>query len=139
MPGVGCLNGRPLIADVTKTVLPATTGDDQPRPGTSIAHLTLAVFDQRSGNFASIARPSMCGPRNPGHSASGATTAVVATINAAFTARRAIEDTCTLAAYQGLVAEASSQSKLRLLFIGDICAARSASRTVRASFSHRCR
>src|SRR5688572_14137382 len=68
MPGLGSLNGRSLIADVTNTVLAATMGDDQPRPGTSTAHLTLTVFDHRSGSRASRARPSMPRPRNPGHS-----------------------------------------------------------------------
>src|SRR5436190_11824016 len=69
MPGDGCLNGLPLIADVRNTVVPATTGDDHPRPGTSIAHVTCSVFDHVSGSFASSARPLMPGPRNPGHDA----------------------------------------------------------------------
>src|SRR5687768_15026257 len=83
MPGVGSLKGRLLIADVTNTVLPATTGDDQPRPGTSIAHLTLAVFDHRSGRRTLKARPSMPGPRNPGHSGGGAIAAREAIVSAA--------------------------------------------------------
>src|SRR6188474_1364656 len=101
MPGVGCLNGRLLIADVTNTVLPETTGEDQPRPGTSIAHLTLVVFDHRSGRCAAIARPSMPGPRNPGHSGTGATAATAAAISPAPATRRIIHGIRTLAAYQG--------------------------------------
>ena len=99
MPGVGCLKGRLLIADVTNTVLPATTGDDQPRPGTSIAHLTLAVFDHRSGSRAPIARPSMPGPRNPGHSGGGGA-APTAIVRAAPRARRAMAGVCMEAGYR---------------------------------------
>src|SRR6187402_703659 len=101
MPGVGCLKGRLLIADVTNTVLPVTTGDDQPRPGTSITHLTLVVFDHRSARCAPMARPSMPGPRNPGHSGAGATAATAATVSPAPANRRAIHFICTLAGYQG--------------------------------------
>src|SRR4249919_3172409 len=96
MPGVGCLKGRLLIADVTNTVFPATTGDDQPRPGTSIAHLTFVVFDHRSGSRAAMARPSMPGPRNPGHSGGGASAATVTTANPAPRAWRANHRICTL-------------------------------------------
>ena|SRR6187399_2562899 len=69
MPGDGCLNGLPVMADVRNTVDPATIGEDQPRPGTSMAHFTCSVFDQVSGNFASGASPLMPGPRKPGHEA----------------------------------------------------------------------
>src|SRR6187401_889242 len=101
MPGVGCLKGRLLIADVTNTVLPATTGDEHPRPGTSIAHLTLVVFDHRSGSRAPRASPSMPGPRNPGHSGGGTAAATAATMNPATTARRTIHRMCTVGGYQG--------------------------------------
>src|SRR5580765_1673196 len=101
MPGVGCLKGRLLIAEVTNTVSPATIGDDQPRPGTSIAHLTLAVFDHRSGSRAPMARPSMPGPRNPGHSGGGAKPATAATVTPAPTAHRASHGIFTLAGYHG--------------------------------------
>src|ERR1051326_8711437 len=56
MPGDGCLKGLPLMADVRNRVLPATIGDDQPRPGTSMTHLTFFVFDHVSGSFASSAK-----------------------------------------------------------------------------------
>jgi hypothetical protein len=46
MPGVGCLKGRELMADVRKTVPFATIGDDHPWPGTSMLHLTCSVVDQ---------------------------------------------------------------------------------------------
>ena len=72
MPGDGYLNGLPLIADVRNTVVPATTGDDQPRPGTSIAQVTCSRFDHESGNVAPGANPLMPGPRNPGHDAGAA-------------------------------------------------------------------
>src|ERR1051326_6573046 len=72
MPGDGCLKGLPLMADVRNRVLPATIGDDQPRPGTSMTHLTFFVFDHVSGSFASSASPLMSGPRNPGQAAGGA-------------------------------------------------------------------
>src|SRR6187455_2585370 len=98
MPGVGCLKARLLIADVTNTVLPATIGDDQPRPGTSIAHFTFVVFDHRSGSRAPIARPSMPGPRKPGQSGGGAT--LTATVRATPMARRAMAGVCMLAAYR---------------------------------------
>src|SRR5262245_30833169 len=61
-----------LTADVRKTVLAATTGDDQPWPGTSTTHFTCSVFDHVSGSFASSASPFISGPRNPGHDVSGA-------------------------------------------------------------------
>src|SRR6187401_3139924 len=96
MPGVGCLKGRLLIADVTNTVLPATTGDDHARPGTSIAHLTLVVFDHRSGSRAPRASPSMPGPRNPGHSGGGATAAMEATVSPTATSRRIVHRMCTV-------------------------------------------
>src|SRR5262245_29328933 len=99
MPGVGCLNGLLLIAEVTNTVLAATIGDDQPRPGTSIAHLMLTAFDQRSGRRAPMARPSMPGPRNPGHSGGGATVPVAARAKAT-EAARASPAVCMTAEYR---------------------------------------
>src|SRR5215831_13252165 len=80
MPGDGCLNGRPLIAEVRKIVLPATTGEDQPRPGTSMAHFTCSVFDHVSGRLAPSAKPRMPGPRKPGHSAGTAASVAMAPI-----------------------------------------------------------
>src|SRR5690349_14734618 len=67
-PGVGCLNGFVLIADVTKTVSPQTIGDDQPWPAMGTAHFTWSVVDQRSGiRETAGATPLMSWPRNPGH------------------------------------------------------------------------
>src|SRR6187549_1367893 len=79
MPVDGCLNGLPLIADVTKTVLPTTIGDDQPCPGTSIDHFTCSVFDHVVGSAASGARPFIAGPRNPGHAGGDAAESDAAT------------------------------------------------------------
>src|SRR6185436_4907571 len=66
MPGDACLNSFELIAVVTKTWLPQTIGDDQPRPGTSAFQATLIVVDHFVGSVstADTARPWW--PRNCG-------------------------------------------------------------------------
>src|SRR6476659_10043569 len=70
-PGVGCLNRPLLTADVTKTVSPHTTGDDQPCPAMGTAHLTCSVADHRSGIRAVAATPLISCPRKPGQVSSG--------------------------------------------------------------------
>jgi hypothetical protein len=37
------------VADVRNTLLPQTTGDDQPTPGMSVTHSTFSVVDQVEG------------------------------------------------------------------------------------------
>src|SRR6478735_8646787 len=61
-----------LIAEVRNNVVPVTTGDDQPWPGTLTTHFTCSVFDHVSGSFASSASPLIPGPRKPGHATGGA-------------------------------------------------------------------
>jgi hypothetical protein len=55
------------MAEVTYTRPFQTIGDDQPRPGTSTAHLTRSVVDHRVGTFVSEERPLPVGPRKAGH------------------------------------------------------------------------
>ena len=50
---------------VTKTLLPHTTGLDQPRPGMAVFHATFSVALQRSGSAGSSSTtPVMAGPRH---------------------------------------------------------------------------
>src|SRR5688572_18446558 len=72
MPVVGSFHALPaLTAEVRNILLSHTTGDDQPRPGTSTDHATFSVADHRSGNAAPSAIPSDSGPRNCGHRSPG--------------------------------------------------------------------
>ena len=48
------------------------TGDDHPRPGTSIFHEICVVASHASGTFSAAEIPCAVGPRNCGHSASEA-------------------------------------------------------------------
>jgi hypothetical protein len=41
--------GLSEVAEVRKTLLPQTIGDDQPTPGMSVAHSTFSVVDQLEG------------------------------------------------------------------------------------------
>src|SRR5687768_6843785 len=73
MPVDGSLYLLPgLIAEVRNTVLSQATGDDQPRPWTSVLQATLSLADQVVGNLPSARMPAPCGPRNCGHSNAGA-------------------------------------------------------------------
>src|SRR5687768_18611650 len=48
------------------------TGDDQPRPGTSMAHFTFSVLDHVRGSAGASATPLADGPRKPGQFEVGA-------------------------------------------------------------------
>ncbi len=63
---MGCLNGLPLMAEVTYTRPFQTIGDDHPRPGTSTTQRTFSVVDQRTGTPVSGDSPLPDGPLNPG-------------------------------------------------------------------------
>src|SRR5580698_6137733 len=52
--------------------LPATIGEDQPRPGRVAVHSILDVFDHLSGRLALMAEGFEAGPRKPGQSGSAA-------------------------------------------------------------------
>src|SRR5580700_8214141 len=52
--------------------LPATIGEDQPRPGRVAVHSILDVFDHLSGRLELMAEGLEEGPRKPGHSGSPA-------------------------------------------------------------------
>src|SRR5947209_14553540 len=52
--------------------LPATIGEDQPRPRTVAVHSMLELFDHVSGRSELMADGLEEGPRNPGHSGSAA-------------------------------------------------------------------
>src|SRR5687767_5403855 len=54
------------MAEVRYTTLFQMTGEDQPRPGTSMAHFTFSVFDQVRGRAGASATPLAEGPRKPG-------------------------------------------------------------------------
>src|SRR5436190_6661487 len=56
-------------AVVRKTLSPASTGEDQPRPGMDCFQTTLLVEDQCTGRFVAIEIPCPVGPRNSGHNA----------------------------------------------------------------------
>src|SRR5882724_6608397 len=53
-------------------LLPATIGEDQPRPGRVAVHSMLDVFDHLSGRLELMAEGLEEGPRKPGHSGSPA-------------------------------------------------------------------
>src|SRR5258708_4310990 len=55
-------------------VLPATIGEDHPRPGIGAVHSILEVVDHFSGRLELLAQGLERGPRKPGHSASPAKT-----------------------------------------------------------------
>ena len=55
-----------LVAAVMKTLLPHTTGDDQPTPGTSATHSTFSVFDHVTGRLGLSEIGFESGPRNRG-------------------------------------------------------------------------
>src|SRR6187401_1340135 len=55
-------------AVVSHTRPPATTGDDQPRPGTGVRHATFRPSPHSNGRFFSVECPSPPGPRNCGQS-----------------------------------------------------------------------
>lgn len=57
---------RCSTAVVTHTFPPATTGDDQPRPGTFVFHATLLVSLHSMGKPRSAECPCPSGPRNAG-------------------------------------------------------------------------
>src|ERR1017187_2290645 len=52
--------------------LPATIGEDQPRPGRVAVHSILEVFDHLSGRSELMVEGLEKGPRKPGHSGSAA-------------------------------------------------------------------
>ena len=59
--------GSSSMAVVSHTRPSATTGDDQPRPGTGTFHATLLVSLHSRGRFAAFDSPCPPGPRNCGH------------------------------------------------------------------------
>src|SRR6185295_9923933 len=56
------------VAVVSQTRPPATTGDDQPRPGTAVFQATLFVSLHSIGSPCSVECPWPPGPRNCGQS-----------------------------------------------------------------------
>src|SRR5206468_3727477 len=81
--------GLPSVtADVTKTRSPQTTGDDQPRPGTSTFQTTFWSGPQVSGSVAASATPACSPPRKDGQSVSAAAMAVKAATAARGSNRR---------------------------------------------------
>src|SRR5688572_10243870 len=59
-------------AVVSHTRPPATTGDDQPRPGTGVRHATFRPSPHSNGRFFSLECPCPPGPRNCGQSSARA-------------------------------------------------------------------
>ena len=55
-----------LVAAVRKTLVPHTTGDDQPTPGTSATHSTFSVLDHLTGRLGLSETGFESGPRNRG-------------------------------------------------------------------------
>src|SRR5687767_5004825 len=55
-----------LVAAVTNTRDPHTTGDDHPTPGTSATHSTFSVFDHVTGRLGLSEIGLESGPRNRG-------------------------------------------------------------------------
>jgi hypothetical protein len=60
------------VTGVRKMLLPATIGEDQPRPGSVAVHSIWEVFDHWSGRLELMAEGLEEGPRKPGHSGSPA-------------------------------------------------------------------
>src|SRR5438552_2836886 len=74
-----------LVDVVNHTRPPATTGEDQPRPGTGVFHTTLRDSLHSSGRPVSDEWPWPVGPRNCGQSAARSSIAV--SVNAQQTTR----------------------------------------------------
>src|SRR5918995_276169 len=55
-----------LVAAVTNTREPHTTGDDHPTPGTSATHSTFSVLDHETGRLGLSEIGFESGPRNRG-------------------------------------------------------------------------
>ena len=72
MPTCGCFALPSVVTVVRKMFLPATIGEDQPRPGRVAVHSILEVFDHLSGRLELMADGLEEGPRKPGHSGSAA-------------------------------------------------------------------
>src|SRR6185503_11768386 len=70
-PHDGCFIGLSLVAAVRNTRFPHTPGEDQPTPGTAVAHSTFSVFDQLTGRFGFSAIGFEPGPRKRGQLAVG--------------------------------------------------------------------
>ena len=70
VPVCGGFDLPSVVTVVRYTRPPVTMGEDQPRPGTSRAHSTFSVFDQRSASRASAPTGFESGPRNWGQTAS---------------------------------------------------------------------
>src|SRR5918996_6315908 len=66
MPVDGCLNAPGLSVEVTITWSPHTIGEDQPRPGICVFHLTFSLVDHRNGSPSIADTPRPAGPRNCG-------------------------------------------------------------------------
>src|SRR5688572_32142795 len=79
------------MAEVRYTTLFQITGDDQPRPGTSMTHLTFSVIDQVSGRAGASATPLADGPRKPGQLDVGAAKTEVPATNRPIAATRRID------------------------------------------------
>src|SRR5687768_4287488 len=60
------------VAVVRYTRPPATTGDDQPRPGTLIFQATFLDVSHSTGTFVAVEMPWPVGPRNWGQSSARA-------------------------------------------------------------------
>ena len=67
-PGIGSGSSPALIADVTKTWSPDTTGELQLRPGMSVFQTTFSVSLHVSGKARSSGTSPAFGPRNLAHS-----------------------------------------------------------------------
>ena len=66
VPSYGGFIGCSLVAAVMKTLVPHTTGDDQPTPGTSATHSTFSVLDHLTGRLGLSETGFESGPRNRG-------------------------------------------------------------------------
>ncbi|HUQ70035.1 MAG TPA: hypothetical protein VM165_10955, partial [Planctomycetaceae bacterium] len=64
----GCFALPSVVTVVRKMFLPATIGEDQPRPGIAVVHSRLEVLDHLSGSLELLPYGFDNGPRKPGHS-----------------------------------------------------------------------
>ena len=62
-------SGKISSAVVTQRVFPSKTGDDQPRPGSSVFHFRESFSPKVTGTFSAVETPSPLGPRNWGQGA----------------------------------------------------------------------
>src|SRR5438105_2680281 len=80
--------GMPSVTtEVTNTLSPQTTGDDQPRPGMSVCQRRFLSLPQTAGSGLSPT-PASGPPRNAGHDGSAASAGKAATNNARSDRRR---------------------------------------------------